>query len=146
MRFAFLNEKFKKMKIRIPTVLIVFCLVACHKDGKLAPGTAPTATLASASIKYDTIPDKAVLKLKLFKDSLTHDETAISFEHTAGLAYNLNLDAVYFAGFGQLSLASISSDGKDLAHYELPYTRGMATPDLICTQKTDGICKDDDER
>ena len=128
------------MKISIPIVLMLFCLTACHKEEILAPATAPKAKLASASIKHDTIPDNAVLKFKLFRDSLIYDETAICFKHSAGLAYNLQVDAPYLAGFGQLSFASISSNGRDLAIYTLPYTQGMAVRfDLHA--KTDGICK-----
>jgi len=127
------------MKILIAVLLMFFCLAACHKDEKLSPVTATTtaAVLVSPGI---TIPDKAVLKLKLFRDSVIYDETSISFEHAASPAYNSNLDAVYFAGFGQLGFASISTDGRDLSQYVLPYTQGMAIR-LDLHAKTDGICK-----
>ena len=119
---------------------MLFCLMACRKEEKLSPVTAAKAKLASSGIKYDTIPDKAVLKIELFRDSIISDETAIAFEHTACLAYNSLIDAPYFAGTGQLSFASISSDGRDLAINTLPYKQGMAIR-FDVHAKTDGLYK-----
>jgi hypothetical protein len=75
---------------------------------------------------HDTIPDHASFLLRLVMDSTDYDETAFIFNHKAGLAYNFDSDGSYLQGFGKVSLASISSDGRDLAIYDLPYSRGLA--------------------
>ena len=48
------------------------------------------------------------------------------FHKTSTLAFDFNADAAYFAGYGAESLSSISSDGQDLAIYNLPYVHNMA--------------------
>jgi len=127
------------MKILIPIIVVFFCLQACKKEANLSPGAKPVVTVGMAAVKYDTIPDKALFKVKLFRDNVTYDETAISFAHTASLVYNPNVDSEYFMGFGQLSFASIAGDGRDLAQYQVPYKPGMSIRfDLHA--KTNGVC------
>jgi len=48
------------------------------------------------------------------------------FDHRSGRDFDPNKDAAYLPGYGQVSLASISGDGKDLAIYRLPYKLGMS--------------------
>ncbi len=86
----------------------------------------------------DTIPDHASFILRLFLDSTANDETAFIFNHTASLVYNFDIDGSYFPGFGKVSLASISSDGRDLAIYQLPYKRDLSVS-LDVHSKKDGM-------
>ena len=109
------------MKI-LTLACLLLLLSACKKfDGGMI---APNKNLAEAS--HDTIPDHATFTLKLSNGGSNYDETAFLFNCKAGTAFNRNNDAVYFSGFGQVSLASISSDGQDMAIYELPYSTGMS--------------------
>lgn len=59
------------------------------------------------------------------------------FNHTAKLSFDPNSDSPYFPGYGQESLASISSDGRDLVINTVPYTSGMAIG-LDVNSKADG--------
>jgi hypothetical protein len=118
-----------KTKILL-SLLVLFSLVACQKAAQIIPninsGTSKTTPPPVVTVKPDTIPDKAVFKLKLSKDTINTDETAFIFKSTGKTTYNPMEDAPYFPGNGQVSLASISSDGRDLAINNLPYTPGMS--------------------
>jgi hypothetical protein len=115
--------------------IVCFLVTSCIKEQKQLPETGnPVTTVASNS---DTIPDKAVLKLKLVKDSTNYDETAFSFDHTASLSYAPTEDATYLTGFGTVSLSSLSNDGTCLAINRLPYRPGMVIG-LDANTKADG--------
>ncbi len=116
---------------------ILFSLAACQKEEAIAPKAKPASSTAAATTKNDSIPDNAALKVKLIKDSTNYDETALVFDHLSGMNYSDNNDAPYFTGFGQVSLASISPDGRDMAVYRLPYSLGMSIG-LNVNTKADG--------
>jgi hypothetical protein len=119
-------------------LLTVLVFAACQRERQMAPAqTVKSATLTTAA-KADTIPDKAALKVKLFKDNTAYDETMVIFNHLAKTNYDFHEDAVYLVGFGQVSLASISADGRDLAINSLPYTLAMPVS-LDVRTKNDGI-------
>jgi len=107
------------------SALVLFSLVACKKAAQILPIPVKTQPIVVAA-KPDTIPDKAIFKLKLSKDSINTDETAFIFKSSGKTTYDPMEDAPYFPGNGQVSLASISSDGRDLAINNLPYTPGMS--------------------
>jgi len=124
--------------------IAIFLFSACQKEKKVSPKTIPTTTTTTpastpvvVAVNTDTIPDNAGFKLQLAKDSINTDETMLLFNKTASLDCNLMEDGPYFAGNGQVSLASISNDGRDLAISHLPYTAGMSIP-LDMHTKTDG--------
>jgi hypothetical protein len=120
-------------------IFAIFLLSACKKENtpQPVPLISTVATIPPV-IKYDTIPDNAGLKIQLVKDKINTDETMIVFKHLAGNSSSgIDGDAAYFPGYGQESLASVSSDGKDLAINFLPYTRGMAV-NLDVNVKTSG--------
>jgi trimeric autotransporter adhesin len=120
------NFKTGTMKTKVLlSVLVLFSLAACKKAAQILPNPAKTQPIAVAT-KPDTIPDKAIIKLKLSKDTINTDETAFIFNSTGKATYNPMEDAPYFPGNGQVSLASISSEGRDLAINNLPYTAGMS--------------------
>ncbi|MFI5136860.1 MAG: T9SS type A sorting domain-containing protein [Sphingobacteriales bacterium] len=83
----------------------------------------------------DTVPH---LRLQLYKDSLTTDDTYIGFEAGASTSYVINQDAKYFQGYGAISLASISGDGVKLAINRLPLPAQSETIRLYATAKTSG--------
>src|SRR5437588_290587 len=124
--------------------LILFSLAACQKEDKVLPrahtntGSAAPGPAIVAKINTDTIPDKSAFKMKLTKDSISSDETMLTFNHLATAEYSSNNDAPYLAGFGQVSLASVSSDGIDMAINQIPYTPGMSVR-LDVRVKTDGV-------
>src|ERR1700740_1621464 len=104
------------MKTSIKLLAIIFLFAACKKEEKIEPKTSLGAQSAASKPKsislppvatapHDTIPDKALLKIKLAKDSFNYDETMFIFNHTAGLNYDPNEDSPYFSGYGQESLS-----------------------------------------
>src|SRR5581483_3745394 len=126
------------MKTSYLLLLTILFMVACKKEATVVPKTTPvtpvtttvstttpTVTAATTTVP-DTMPNKAGFKLKISKDSVNYDEAMILFKPTAKTAFDPMEDGQYFSGFGQVSLASISSDGTDLAINTLPYTPGMA--------------------
>ncbi|MBS1524072.1 MAG: hypothetical protein JST19_00395 [Bacteroidetes bacterium] len=125
------------MKTSVVLGLALLSLAACRKEEKIEPKAASAKSNAVATANQDTIPDKAAFRIELYKDSINHDETMIQFDHAAGLVYSPDRDGLYFPGFGQLSLATISNDNRDLAIYSLPYTQNMAVG-LDVEAKSDG--------
>jgi hypothetical protein len=116
---------------------VLFSLASCKKETKI---TADLATVMSASyIKPDTIPDGARLGIRLFRDSVIYDGFMLGFNHKASVNYIVDEDAPYFMGYGDISLASISGDDRDLAINTLPYTPGMAIG-LDVHARTSGVC------
>jgi hypothetical protein len=123
------------MKNAILLLLTVFALASCKKEAQINPKiTAPAKTSVISSVNQDSIPDNAALKIQLAKDSVNTDETMFLFKKSAPLTYDDNNDADYFAGYGAVSLSSITPDGKDLSIYNLPYTSGMAIGLNVHTQ------------
>jgi hypothetical protein len=125
------------MKKLLPLSLTLLSLAACKKEAKISPKVEQVVTTVVVAAKTDTIPDNAQFKIKLGKDGINTDETAFVFDHLSSINYSGNEDAPYFVGFGQVSLASISADGIDLAINSLPYRPGMSIRLDIHT-KTDG--------
>ncbi|HWD90399.1 MAG TPA: hypothetical protein VG367_19870 [Mucilaginibacter sp.] len=115
---------------------LLLALSACKKFDEnnisLPKGTKPVWVPP-----MDTIPDNATLTLKLIEDSTAHDETEFIFDQKASTAFSYANDAPYFTGFGKVSLASISSDGRDMAIYSLPYKTGMSV-DMDVRGRKDG--------
>ena len=120
------------MKTSTLLILILVFLSACYKGN----GEIPVISSSTINSKNDTIPDNARLKLKLIKDSVNSDETMFQFNHLSSLNLNQR-DAPYLTGFGQESLASITSDGRDLAINNLPFSPGMSI-DLDINMKSTG--------
>jgi hypothetical protein len=106
--------------------LSLFSLAACQKETEGIPPNIPVGSAAIVAVSQDTIPDKACFKIKLIKDSMNYDETAIVFGHAASVDYIPSEDAIYLTGFGKENLSSLSSDGTALAINRLPYSPGMS--------------------
>ena len=125
------------MKTSILLLLTLLTLVACKKEAAVIPEPAPLKFANVADIKKDTIPEGAAFKIKLVKDEDNYDETMFIFHKTSTLTFDFNTDAAYFSGYGAESLSSISSDGQDLAIYNLPYRNGL-TIGLDVNMQKDG--------
>ena len=110
----------------ILVAIAVACLTSCKKEAAkpMQPIASEIALMNVISLP-ETIPDGACLKLRLVKDSTNYDETMIRLVHTATAAYNANEDGIYFTGFGQEQLSSVSQEGTDLAINALNYAPGM---------------------
>lgn len=119
----------------ISVALITLALAACRKDEQTQPENGPVRSKLRPKIGQDTIPDHAGIKVRLVKDSSSSDETMIEFDHNASINYNANDDALYFPGFGQVSLSSISRDGRNMAIYALPYKPGLFIGLTVITKK-----------
>jgi hypothetical protein len=116
---------------------VLFSLAACNKAEEISPKVQMKMTKNIILPDIDTLADNAMLKIQLCKDSINTDETTFVFNHAASPDFCYADDALYFTGFGQVSLASISADGKDLAIYSLPF-RSQAAIGLDVHMKTDG--------
>jgi len=125
------------MKTSILLLLTLLTLAACKKEAVVIPAAAPLKFANVANLKKDTLPDGAAFKIKLVKDDANYDETMFIFHNTSTLAFDFNADAAYFPGYGAESLSSISSDGQDLAIYNLPYRHNMSIA-LDVNMKSDG--------
>ena len=90
------------------------------------PSTPTTPTTPTTPAYVDTLANLSGFKVKLAMDSTNYDETMFLFRKTATPAFNGSEDAEYLQGYGQVSLASIASDGTDLAINSLPYTPNMS--------------------
>ncbi|MGZ3823213.1 MAG: hypothetical protein ACXVB6_21645 [Mucilaginibacter sp.] len=126
------------MKTSTIFLAAIFLFAACKKETVVTPKTPPatqspstsnhsTGTIqgqGSTTTAVDTLPDRAMMKIKLVKDSVNYDETMFIFSHTASAGFDPNEDSPYFEGYGQESLASISADGRDLVINTLPYSPG----------------------
>jgi hypothetical protein len=131
-------------KILIMSLAGVILLGACKKSGESTPSpatpgtpTIPPATQYTA-VKADTIPDGAVVKIKLQLDSAAIDETILEFEHHASANFSNSEDAVYFPGFGMGSLCSVTHDGVNCAVQTVSPVPGKAIP-LKVTARHDGV-------
>jgi len=138
------------MKASILLLATIFLFAACKKETVVAPKTPPVTQSPSTSgsnqgqvsttttaTPPDTLADRAMMKIKLVKDSDNYDETMFIFTHSASSSFDLNEDSPYFPGYGQESLSSISADGRDLVINTLPYTPG-APIHLNVNAKSDG--------
>lgn len=118
-------------KIILLSVCGLLALNSCQKNADVVPPpTQPLTTIVKATpavTKLDTIPDGAILKIKLQQDSASIDETLLKFEHNAPINYSSAVDAVYFTGFGIGSLASLTANGIPCAIHTLPFVQANAT-------------------
>ena len=106
-------------------LILIICLLSCKKQKTIAPAAVPPANITIAPRVEDVIPDSASLKIKVRKDSADIDETMFIFNHNATGFYSNSFDAVYFAGNGAASLASLSADSVACAIQVVPYRAGV---------------------
>ena len=138
------------MKTSALFLLSLLAFSACKKEEKILPKTPVTTPVVTSvkpdtthstptvpAVKPDTIPDQGIFKIKLVQDSTNYDEAMFVFNHAANANFDANEDAAYFAGYGAVTLASISNDKKDLAVNKLPYKPGMSIG-LDVQAKADG--------
>lgn len=111
------------MKALTLFLLTIVLFAACKKDTSIAPEI-PTSITVAIAASADTLPDKAGFRIKIFQDSVNYEETAVIFKHSASPDYIFGEDAPYMPGFGKVSLASMSKDGKSLSMSIMPYAPG----------------------
>jgi hypothetical protein len=133
------------MKQRIFTLLLLAAIgfSSCQKD-TVNPAVTQTqvsqkVTASTIGLNQDTV--KGYLRVQMAEDQFNTDDILIDFNPTAKPYYVKNEDAPYLQGFGQVSLASLSSDNVALAINTLPLTAKGATIGLKVDAKTDGIYK-----
>lgn len=110
------------MKTTLSLIILVILFAACIKEVNNLPVAANSpVTKKVIAVQRDTIPDGGSLKIQILKDSISTDETLLTFNHTASTMYINTQDAVYFPGYGTVSLASLTSDGMPCVIQKLPY-------------------------
>ena len=131
-------------KFLVMSVVGVIVLGACQKKAENNPSPVTLSTpvipptTQTVAAQADTVPDGAILKIKLQLDSAAIDETLLSFEHSASGNFSNSQDAPYFPGFGKGSLCSVTKDGVGCAIQTMPFSPGAAIP-LKVTAKHDGV-------
>lgn len=127
------------MKTTLSFIVLVILLAACIKGVNTLPvvvnSPIPQKVIA---LQRDTIPDGGSLKVQILKDSVSTDETLMIFDHTASTMYINTQDAVYFPGYGAVSIASLTTDGMPCAIHKLPYLQDNPIG-LDVSVKSDGI-------
>jgi hypothetical protein len=149
----YLNKKMKKSICALILLSSIY-LSSCQKNS-VAPEIKPSQTDHKATVTPITLnqggstPGKDTslnnvngsLRVQLTKDSINTDNIFISFNPIAKTIYVPGEDAPSFQGFGQLSLASLSSDNIALAINVLPLTQKGLTIGLKVNATSDGIYK-----
>ncbi len=123
------------MKKFITYGIIIISLVLSTRSLSATLNTPDTSsgTQAIKSIPY--------LRLQLAKDAINTDDIMIRFDNSSTNGYDLNRDAPYFQGNGQVNLCSISSDNINLAINVLPLPQKSIAIRLSTIVKTDGSYK-----
>src|SRR6185312_7516411 len=86
-----------------------------------------TDTAKTTTLRNFSLAGSPYLRLQLAKDAINTDDIMIRFNNTATNAFDLNMDASYFQGNGQVNLSSISSDNISLAINVLPFPQKSVT-------------------
>ncbi|HEY4196796.1 MAG TPA: hypothetical protein VGM63_14735, partial [Mucilaginibacter sp.] len=111
--------------------------IAIKDDQK--PVTTALSGRGISNSKNDTTANvNGFLKMQLFKDASNNNQIVIDFNPAAKVSYMAGEDAPQFQGFGQVSLASLSSDHVPLTINELPLFSNGQTIALKVDAKTDG--------
>lgn len=139
-----------KMK-KFLTVLVLagLGLSSCQKDS-VAPtkSTAKTTQKSSSSVTTPTNQGpvandttKGYLRVQLAMNATATDNILIEFNPAAHASYLGSEDAKTFAGFGAVSLSSLSSDNFPLAINTLPLVSTGTTVGLTVDAKATGVYK-----
>ena len=123
------------MKTTVLLFVALLSLASCHKELLGPAGTPLFNAKGVVGAQNDTVPDKAAVRIKVSKDSINANETLLVFDRSASPDYFGNEDAEYLAGFGQVNIASISKDDRDLSINRLPYSPGMTIDLDVYTKK-----------
>ena len=101
--------------------------------GIVTPNTPATNTPTTNTLEY--------MRIQLVQDAVNTDAILIDFKPGSSTAYDKNEDAIYFQGFGNLSMASLSNDNVALSINTLPLPKTSLTIGLAVNAKTGGIYK-----
>jgi hypothetical protein len=136
------------MKNKFTLLLFAFATISlssCVKDSIVDspnPGAMPGIVSPNAQITNNQPTNTfEYINLQLAQDAVNTDAILINFKPGSSTAYDKNEDAIYFQGFGNVSLASLSSDNVALSINTLPLPKTSLTIGLVVNAKTDGIYK-----
>jgi len=136
---------------KILTVLVLagLGLSACQKDAVTPAGTnnqttakTPTSVTKPTNdgpVANDTT--KGYLRVQLAMNTASYDDILIQFNPNSHAAYSGAEDAKTFAGFGAVSLSSLSSDNFSLSINTLPLVSTGTTVGLAVGANATGIYK-----
>lgn len=134
-----------KKKYYAVLFLVALLFAACKKNSvtpKPVANPLNQSTSQQTTANTGTATDTAALiQLKLAKDSINIDGIIIEFDPNSKSTYSDLEDAIYFKGYGEVSLWSYSSDNIPLAINTLPFPKTSLTIALAVHAKTDGIYK-----
>ncbi len=94
-----------------------------NESAKVTNQTAGVNLFMSTTRAFDAVDDNISdphLRLQLAADSINTDDIYIGFKSTASAQFDINEDAPYMAGAGQVRISSFSSDDISLAINKLP--------------------------
>ncbi|MGZ3750361.1 MAG: T9SS type A sorting domain-containing protein [Mucilaginibacter sp.] len=83
-------------------------------------------------------PTFAYLLVELGKGGINTDNAMIRFQSGAVTTYDPMVDAVYFQGYGAVSLSTLSSDHVPLAINVMPFPKKSITTGLVVNVRTSG--------
>jgi hypothetical protein len=136
------------MKNKFTLLLFAFATISlssCVKDSIVDspnPGALPGIVSPNAQTTNNQPTNTfEYINLQLAQDAVNTDAILINFKQGSSTAYDKNEDGIYFQGFGNVSLTSLSSDNAALSINTLPLPRTSLTIDLAVNAKTDGIYK-----
>ncbi len=136
---------------KILTVLVLagFGFSSCQKDA-VAPTSTTNKTTQKTTTSVTTPTNngpvandttKGYLKVQLAMNATSFDDVLIEFNPNSRAAYSGAEDAKTFAGFGAVSLSSLSSDNFPLAINTLPLVSTGTTVGLAVGANATGIYK-----
>ncbi len=129
-------------KTLLMSVAGVIFLSACQKQAENNPSPVALSSKVmppaiQTTAQTDTVPDGAMMTLRLQQDSSSIDETSFGFNHSASRDFSSSEDAPYFAGFGKGSLCSLTLDGVKCGAQILRSSPGAIR--IKVTAKNDGV-------
>jgi hypothetical protein len=136
------------MKNKFTLILFAFATISlssCVKDSIVDspnPGAAPGIVSPNVQTTNNQPTNTfEYINLQLAEDAVNTDAILINFKPGSSTAYDNNEDAIYFQGFGNVSLTSLSSDKVALSINTLPLPKTSVSIGLVVNVKTDGVYK-----
>jgi trimeric autotransporter adhesin len=137
------------MKKAIGAILLITVVFFSCRKSSVKPTTQtsdPTGTVlvsqggTTTTAANDSLTNvTGYLRLQLAKDTINTDNILITFDPSAQTAYVPGADAPTLAGFGQVSLSSLSSNNIPLSIYTLPLTPKGVKIGLKVNSQADGV-------
>jgi len=97
--------------------------------------TGTTLLLSTKAIKSNVLQ---YLRVNLAADSINKDETVIRFDNSSRTKYDINEDAQYLPGSGEVSLSSMTADSVPVAINDIPFPKPAQNIKLNVNTTIDG--------